>query len=69
MDTEYFWRARIGNYCWFVCVSACIGAILGKQAASVFVTDTKIKRVSAVIWGVSGVIVAITLAYIFLSSH
>jgi len=45
-------------------VLACIGAILGKQAASVFVTDMKIQRVSAVVTGVSGVIVAITLVYI-----
>lgn len=47
------------------CVAACIGVVLGKRAAEVFTSDTRVIRVIAGIGGLSGVIVTITLAYIF----
>jgi len=47
-----------------VCISACIGVILGKQAACVFVTNTRTIKIIAGITGVGGVIVALIWAYI-----
>lgn len=47
------------------CVLACIGVILGKQAASVFAANERVTKAIAVLTGVSGVVVWICFAYIF----